>query len=207
MARGNVSKHKPPEMEEGEKKESVEKAHDDDDEIIWVTEFDDDKAKDFSEKLFRISAKDTKKPIMIYIDSYGGSVDALASMYAALDVVPNQIITICMGKPLSAGAMLLSYGDVRYVVPHGRIMIHEVSAGAWGNINDLKTTASEMARMNEYWMTMLAVNCGKSLKKLLKCFTNRKRDLYMTPEQALAFGIVDKIGMPRLKKVVRYEVE
>lgn len=184
-----------------------EKAHEDDEDILWVTAFDEDTAKNFTEKLFKAARKYPKKPILIFIDSYGGSVDALAAMIGAMDTVKNKIITVAMGKAMSAGADLLSYGDVRYAAPNARLMIHEVSAASWGNINDLKTHTSELNRLNDHWMAWLAKNCGKSLKQLMKSFTNKKRDIYMTPEQAVAFGLVDKIGIPSLKKTVKYEVE
>lgn len=192
---------------EEEKKESVEKLGEDDEEILWVTDFDEGKVKEFTESLFKASAKDSKKPIIIYIDSYGGAVDALSAMVAAIDTVPNKIITVAMGKAMSCGAMLFSYGDVRYASPYARIMVHEVSAGAFGNVNDMKVTTHEVTRINDFWMTWLAKNCGKSLKQLLKGFTNKKRDIYMNAEEAIKFGIADKIGFPKVKKVVRYEVE
>lgn len=178
----------------------------DEGDLIWVTSFDEEKAREFSDKLFKQAKADAKKPIVIYIDSYGGSVDGMATMFSAMDSVKNKLITVCMGKAMSAGAMLLSHGDVRYAHPHSRMMVHEISAGAWGNINDLKTQTAEMDRLNDYWMGILAQNVGMTRKQLKKHFTNKHRDIYLTPQQAVDFGLIDKIGAPQVKKTARYEL-
>lgn len=186
--------------------DKVPVVEDESDTVLWVTEFDEEKSKLFAEKLFQKAAPDHKRPLIIYIDSYGGSVDGLATMYSAMDAVKNPLITCCMGKAMSTGAMLLSYGDTRYVQPHSRIMIHEVSAGAWGNINDLKNSTKQMDALNDYWMEKLAANCGMSKKDLLKNFTNERRDFYMTGAEAVKFGLADKVGSPRIKTVTKYKV-
>lgn len=178
----------------------------DEGDLIWVNSFDEDKARDFSDKLFKAAKNDAKKPIVIYIDSYGGSVDGMSTMFSAMDSVKNKLITVCMGKAMSAGAMLLSHGDIRYAHPHSRMMIHEISAGTWGNINDIKNSADELDRLNKYWMEILAGNCGLTRKQLLKNFTNKQRDLYLTADEALKFGLIDKIGAPQVKKTARYEL-
>lgn len=186
---------------------TTETAHAEEDEILWVTEFEEEKAREFNEKVLKQSVKNPKKPLIIYIDSYGGAVDALSAMVTTLETVPNKIITVCMGKAMSCGSILLSMGDERYVAPHGRVMIHEVSGFSWGNINDMKNRVAEINRLNEYWMGVLAENCGMSLEQLLKKFTNKKRDIFFNAERAVAFGLADKVGVPRLKKVIKFEVE
>lgn len=179
----------------------------DDSGLIWVTEFNEGSAQGFVQELLKASEKDKHKPLFIYIDSYGGQADALSTMLAVMDAVPNPLVTICMGKAMSCGAILLSHGDHRYIVPTGRVMIHEAASGTMGNINDLKVDVAETNRLNERMMGLLAQNCGKSLKTLLKMFTNKKRDVYLSPQEAVELGIADKIGFPKLKKLVRYEIE
>jgi len=173
--------------------------------VIWVNVFDEANAKTFCENVLKASAKDKHQPVIVYIDSYGGAVDALAAMISVLDSIPNQVITACTGKAMSCGAILLSHGDLRLVAPHGRVMIHEVSSAAWGNINDVKTDANESMRLNKYYMDLLAKNCGLDNAKQLP-FTNERRDVYMSAQEALKFGIVDKIGTPRVEKVIRFDV-
>src|SRR5690606_10612626 len=140
-----------------------------------------------------------EEPIVVYIDSYGGYVDSLASMVETLDSVNNKVITVCVGKAMSCGAILLSCGDERYVAPSSRVMVHEVSAGAWGNVNDIEVSVEETKRLNSFWMSRLAENCGMKLADLKRLF-GEKRDIYMTAKEALKFGIADKIGAPRLYK-------
>lgn len=171
---------------------------------IWVTQFTEESAKSFTKEVFEASAN-KDKPIVIYIDSYGGVVDSLAVMAGALGSVENKIITVCVGKAMSCGAILLSCGDERYVDIDSRVMIHEISGGTRGNIKDVELDVDEMKRLNAYWMERLAMNCGKKLSDLETLFKER-RDIYMTAHQAIKFGLADKIGIPKLYKVTSYEL-
>jgi ATP-dependent Clp protease protease subunit len=113
-----------------------------------------------------------------------------------------------MGKAMSAGAILLSHGDYRFVAPFARVMIHEVSGGVAGNINDVTSDAAEMARLNNKFMELFAKNCEikggmKGLKKLFK----EGRDLYLTAEQAVELGVADSIGVPRLTRISQWVLD
>lgn len=186
-------------------KEKVSK--EDFEEVMWVTEFTEDSAREFCKNLLEKSEKDSAQPIVIYVDSYGGQIDALCSMITAIDSVPNKIVTVCMGKAMSAGAVLFSHGDIRYVSRYGRIMIHEAAGGPYGNINDVKVEVRELEIANESMLGLLANNCGKKLTQIKKLFTNKKREIYLGAEEAVAFGIAEKIGMPKITKVVKYEID
>jgi ATP-dependent Clp protease protease subunit len=176
-------------------------------EAIWVQQFNEEKALAFCKDLFKASEERAKdQPIIIYIDSYGGQVDALTTMLSAMGTVPNDIITVCMGKAMSCGAILLSSGDKRFISPHGRVMIHELSSMNDGNVQDVLNHAGELERLNRKLMGLLAKNCKMTLNQLSKHFTNERRDLYLTPTQAKKFGIVDAIGVPKLHEVTKYEV-
>lgn len=179
---------------------------DPDEEPLWVNEFSEEKAHDFCTKVLKRSAQNPKKPLVVYIDSHGGSTYALSAIIATLDSVPNRIITVCVGKAFSCGAMLLSHGDMRYVASTGKVMIHESSTLSGGNINDVKTDIQDAAENNDRWMEWLAKNCGLTFKQLKKQFTNKRRDVFFTAEEAVEFGIADKIGVPRIRKVIDYEV-
>ncbi len=174
---------------------------------IWVTEFTESSAKSFVDSVRKVTEEDDEQPIIVYIDSYGGQVDACMSMLTILDSVPNQVITVSVGKSMSCGAMLLSHGDIRFASPRTRIMVHEISGGTRGNANDIKVDASETLRLNKYWNKLMAENCGyKTVKEFEALFTNETRDLYLDAKSALKFGVVDKIGFPKLEKQVKYNL-
>lgn len=176
------------------------------DDILWVTDFTDPAAQTFCKSVMNLSKKNRARPILVYIDSYGGSVDALLSMLTVLDAVPNKIITIATGKAMSAGAVLLSHGDIRFVSEHCRVMVHEASGGTYGHIHDAKIDIQEFARLNVYLMGLLAKNCGYTYEEFRVKFTNEQRDIYMNANQALKFGIADKIGIPELKCTSSWEI-
>lgn len=175
---------------------------------IWVTKFDEEHAQKFRTSLMDAARQDPSRPIVIYIDSYGGYVDALAKMIETMDEVPNPIVTACMGKAMSCGAVLLSHGDVRFLGKHSRVMVHEVSSGTWGNVQDMKDDVKETVRLNEHFMGLLAKNCGfKSYDEFRKIIKDQDgRDLYLVGEDAIKFGIVDTIGLPKISVRTQHEV-
>lgn len=167
---------------------------------IWIINVDEAGAQVFRQQMTR-AARESSDPIVVYIDSYGGSVDAMAKMMETMDEVPNPKITVCMGKAMSAGAILLSHGDYRYCGQHSRVMIHEALGAAQGTVSQVNVTTDELNRINRYFNDILAKNCGlaggyDALKKKLEDQGNG--DWYMTAEEAVAFGIVDAVGVPIL---------
>jgi ATP-dependent Clp protease protease subunit len=173
---------------------------------IWVHEFDEHSAQQFSDKVMTISERDPFEPVAVYIDSYGGEADGLATMISMMDAVPNPFLCIATGKAMSAGAILLSHGDVRCVGLHARVMIHEVSGGAGGNINDIANQTNELHRLNDYFMDLLAKNCGKTRKQLQNVWA-KYRDTYMDANSAVRFGIADHVGIPTIVKHTRYDLK
>lgn len=175
---------------------------------IWVTAFNEESAQKFRCALMEKSKEDKSAPIIIYIDSYGGQVDALAKMIETMDEVPNLLITVCVGKAMSCGAMLLSHGDMRLCGQHSRIMIHEVSSGTAGDVHDMHADVQEVKRLNEYFIGILAKNCGyksySDMRKLIK--EQDGRDRFLTADEAVKFGIVDAVGTPNINTHVTYEV-
>lgn len=176
---------------------------------IWVNKFTEDSAQHFRKEVLKRAMENGLQPIVIYIDSYGGYVDSLAKMIETMDEVPNPFITVCMGKAVSCGAILLSHGDARYCGRHSRIMVHEVSSGAFGDVNDVKNTAKETDRLNKHFIGLLAKNCGirggyEGLRKIIK--QHDGRNLWMDAQEAIKFGIVDKIGLPEVQGSIFYEI-
>ena len=175
---------------------------------IWVTKFDEDSAQKFRDMVMMHSKHGSSYPIVVYIDSYGGQVDSLAKMIETMDEVPNPIVTVCMGKAMSCGAILLSHGDVRFCGRHSRIMIHEVSSGTIGDVHDMHADVEEVKRLNQYFLGLLAKNCGYSsyseLRKLIK--EQDGRDRYLDANKALDFGIIDIVGLPKVYSNASHEV-
>lgn len=168
---------------------------------IWVNKFNEDSARAFVKQLHYQSLRDPNCPIVVYIDSYGGDVYALLTMIAAIEEVPNQIITCALSKAMSAGAVLLACGDARYACEHSTIMIHEISAGTIGHIDDINIQHANITKLNEKLIKLLVKKTQfkggvAALKKLLV----GARDLYLDPEEAIKLGFVDHIGIPMLHK-------
>lgn len=168
---------------------------------IWVNKFSEDSARAFVKQLHFQSQRDPTVPIVIYIDSNGGDAYALLTMIAAIEQVPNQIITCALSKAMSAGAMLLACGDTRFASEHSTIMIHEMSAGTGGHIDDINVQHAAITKLNEKLMKLLVKKSkfkggAAALKKLLA----NSRDLYLEAEEARAHGFVDHIGIPMLHK-------
>lgn len=173
---------------------------------IWVNQFDEKSAQRFRERVLEISEEDPNTAIIIHIDSYGGYVDSLAKMIETMDEVPNRFITICLGKAMSCGAILLSHGDLRFCGRYSRIMVHNVSSASWGDVYSIKSGSDEAMRLNKVFMGLLAENCGMSYDKLqeqIRAATDSK-EIWMDAEQAKVFGIVDEAGLPEMQMMVQW---
>ena len=173
---------------------------------IWVNHFDEKHAQKFRNHVLRIAERGEEIVIPIYIDSYGGNVDSLAKMIETMDNVPNRFITICQGKAMSCGAVLLSHGDIRYCGKYSRVMIHHVHCGSWGDTYSLQAISDETSRMNEVFSKLLAENCGKTyeeLQTLIKDTTSGK-EIWMDANDAYEFGIVDHVGTPLITPVIQF---
>lgn len=183
-------------------------------EEIIVNKFNEESARKFKSQILRKASIDSSMPIVVYIDSYGGHIDSLNSMLDTLEQVPNQIVTVCTGKAMSCGAVLLAAGDFRFCGRNSRVMIHQGSSGSGGPIESLQNDVDESKRINNQMMTKIAERCNMSLsefKKQMKQKLHRDddeaRDLYLPPKEALELGIIDYIGMPLIKPVVMYSIE
>lgn len=181
-------------------------------EIIWVTSFSVDDAILFQEHLMEQVRRDPYKPVVINISSPGGAVDGLFSMLDSMDAARAlsdnayfSIITVATGQCMSAGAVLLSHGDLRFATPNSRIMLHQVNAGTYGSMPDIDVEYAEIVRLNEKTLTILAANCNykgtmPKFRELLH------RDKYLSAEQAVKFGLVDYVGYPKIMQKHFYEL-
>lgn len=155
---------------------------------------DDKSAKDVVSKLLLLDSDRPGTEIKFYINSPGGVVTSGMVIYDTMRMIKSPVSTICMGLAASMGSILLSGGKKgsRYIYPHGEVMIHQPSLGGFirGVSTDLEIQARQTKKVKEMGAKILAENCGKSLEQVMKDFD---RDYWMNPEEAVEYGIVDKI--------------
>ena len=143
-------------------------------------------------QLLFLESVDSKADINMYINSPGGSVTAGMAIYDTMNYIQPDVRTICIGQAASMGAMLLSNGakGKRFSLPSSRIMIHQVSGGAEGTTADVRIQAREMERLNDILTQYMANNVGKKFEETKIAMD---RDNFMSPQEALEFGIIDKV--------------
>ena len=139
-----------------------------------------------------LEAQDPDKDIYFYINSPGGSVSAGLSIYDTMNYIKCDVVTICMGMAASMGAFLLSGGTKgkRYALPNAEIMIHQPLGGAQGQASDIKIAADHILRTKAKLNGLIAKHCGQPLE-VVEAATDR--DNWLTAEEALEFGLIDKV--------------
>ena len=159
--------------------------------IVYLnTDVNDESASRVS-MLLRCLNDKNHEPIWLYIDSPGGSVYAGLKIIDTIKQIQAPVFTVCDGIAMSMGAAILSCGDKRFITPHGTVMLHEVSSGAEGKMFEMKVQIAESDRLNNLLEEIISANCHKS-KEEYHNFVSML-DRFMTPEDALKFGIVDGI--------------
>ncbi len=145
-----------------------------------------------------LESENSEKDISIYINSPGGSVTAGLAIYDTMQYVKCPIQTICLGQAASMGAFLLAGGTKgkRYTLPSARVMIHQPWGGVEGQESDIAIHAKEILRLKKLTIEHFAEQTGKSFDEVAK---DMERDFFMSAEEALAYGIVDKV-MDKRKK-------
>lgn len=168
------------------------------DRIIFLSgEITDETANSVVAQLIFLEGKDPEKDISLYINSPGGSVSAGLAIYDTMNFIKCDVTTICVGLAASMGAFLLSSGakGKRYALPNSEIMIHQPLGGARGQASDIEIQANHIKRIKEKINQILSKNSGQSLEKVQ---LDTDRDNYMTAEQALEYGLIDKIFDKRI---------
>ena len=163
------------------------------DRIIFLSdEVNDATASLVVAQLLFLEAQDPDKDISFYINSPGGSVTAGMAIYDTMNFIKCDVSTICIGMAASMGAFLLSAGakGKRIALPHSEIMSHQPLGGAQGQASDIKIRADLILRTRDMLNKILAENTGKSIEQIEK---DTDRDNFMTAEQALEYGLIDKI--------------
>lgn len=169
--------------------------------VVYVNKFSEASFRAFREDF--IEAHQTGQEIIpIIIDSFGGGVYSLLGMVDIIEASEKKVATIVVGKAMSCGAVLLTCGDegLRFAAPTSTIMIHDVSMGTEGKIEDVKTDAKEGERINKIIFSMMETNCGLKKGEMMKILRkeNNSTDWYLTPHQARKLNMVNHIRLPRM---------
>jgi len=163
------------------------------DRIIFLgSAIDDNVANLVIAQLLFLAGEDSKKDIQMYINSPGGVVTAGMAIYDTMQYVKPDVSTICIGQAASAAAVLLAGGakGKRFSLPNSRIMIHQVMGGAEGQATDIEIQTKEILRIKKMLNETLAKDSGQTVAKVSK---DTERDYYMSPEEAIAYGLIDKV--------------
>ncbi|KAJ1937875.1 hypothetical protein GGF37_005030 [Kickxella alabastrina] len=143
-------------------------------------------------QLLFLEAEDPEKPISMYINSPGGSVTAGLAIYDTMQYIQCPISTLCTGQACSMGSLLLTAGSKgqRFSLPHSSVMVHQPSGGAEGQASDIAIHAREILKTRERLNRIYSRHTGQGLDVIEHAM---ERDNFMTPEEALAFGLIDKV--------------
>lgn len=163
------------------------------DRIIFVgTEINDQVANSIIAQLLFLESDDADKEISMYINSPGGVVSAGLGIYDTMQFIKPEISTFCVGQAASMGAVLLAAGseNKRYCLPNSRVMIHQPLGGARGQASDIQIQAKEILRIKEKLNDILANHTKQDREKIAH---DTDRDFWMTADEALNYGLVDKI--------------
>ncbi|MFN3701472.1 MAG: ATP-dependent Clp endopeptidase proteolytic subunit ClpP [Alphaproteobacteria bacterium] len=161
--------------------------------IIFLTgEVNDQVSSLICAQLLFLESENPKKDISFYINSPGGVVTAGLAMYDTMQYIKPPVSTVCVGQAASAGSLLLMGGAAgkRYSLPNSRIMVHQPSGGARGQATDIEIQAQEILRLRKMLNDLYVKHTGQKLSAIEKTMD---RDTFMGPEEALKFGLIDKV--------------
>ena len=169
------------------------------DRIVFIgTPINDDVANLVIAQLLFLEKEEGTKDIDLYINSPGGSVTAGLAIYDCMQILKPDISTICIGQAASMGAFLLAAGakGKRYALPNSRILIHQPSAGFEGQATDIEIHANEILNIKRRLNELLATSTGQPVEKIKE---DTERDKFMSAEEALEYGIIDKVLLPEAR--------
>ncbi|MGH7964297.1 MAG: ATP-dependent Clp endopeptidase proteolytic subunit ClpP [Candidatus Binatia bacterium] len=146
-----------------------------------------------------LESEDPEKDVYFYINSPGGSVTAGLAIYDTMQYIRPDVSTLCLGQAASMAAWLLAAGakGKRYALPHARIMLHQPLGGVQGQASDIDIQAREILRLREQLNNILAKHTGQSLKRIER---DTDRDLFLTSQQSLEYGMIDEVIVSRSPK-------
>ena len=164
--------------------------------IFVVGPIDDNVANLVVAQMLFLESENADKDVQLYINSPGGSVTAGLAIYDTMQFINSEVSTMCIGQAASMGAFLLAGGakGKRYCLPNSRVMIHQPSGGSQGQASDIEIQAKEILFLRERMNAIMAHHTGKTAEQLAK---DTERDNFMTANDALDYGIIDKVQEPR----------
>ena len=163
------------------------------DRIIFLgTEVNDYTANVIQAQLLYLDSVDSDRDISIYLNTPGGSVYAGLGIYDTMQFVRSRVATICTGMAASMGAVLLVAGEkgMRAALPHSRVMIHQPLGGIQGQASDIEITAREILKLKDELYQIISDHSGQTMEKIRQ---DADRDYWMTAEEALQYGMIDKV--------------
>ncbi len=160
--------------------------------VFLGSSIDDAVANVIIAQLLFLEAEDSEKDISIYINSPGGMVSAGMAIYDTMKFVKNDIVTICMGQASSMAAIIMAAGTKgkRFALPNSRIMIHQPLGGFQGQATDILIHAGEIKKIKDNIISILSFHTGKKASEISK---DIERDLYMSADESLKYGIIDNV--------------
>jgi ATP-dependent Clp protease protease subunit len=165
--------------------------------IVFISgPVEDEMATSLVAQLLFLESENPKKEIAMYINTPGGAVTSGLSIYDTMQYIRSPISTVCIGQAASMGSLLVAAGekDMRFSLPNSRIMVHQPSAGFQGQASDIAIHAKEILELKDRLNEIYVKHCGQKLEKVE---TALDRDYFMTPEQAMEWGLIDKIATKR----------
>ena len=163
------------------------------DRIIFLSgEVEDNMANTIVAQMLFLEAEDPDKDIYLYINSPGGVVTAGMAIYDTMQYIKPDVSTICIGQAASMGSLLLTAGakGKRFALPNARIMIHQPLGGARGQSTDVQIQAKELLRIRQMLNEILSQRTGKSMEQIE---ADTERDNFMSAQEAVAYGLIDKV--------------
>lgn len=169
--------------------------------ILIGTEITDQVANAVVAQLLFLQTEDSKKDISIYINSPGGYITAGLAIYDTMQFMEYDIRTYCIGQAASMGALLLASGTKgkRFVLPHSRTMIHQPSGGVGGTSQDIARQAEEIIKLKGLLEKILAARTGQTVERIHE---DSERDFFMGPEEAIKYGMADKVVSSRKEDAI-----
>jgi ATP-dependent Clp protease protease subunit len=167
--------------------------------IFAVGPVEDHMANLIVAQLLFLESENPDKDVHLYINSPGGSVSAGLAIYDTMQFIKPQVSTMCIGMAASMGAVLLAGGAAgkRYCLPHGRVMIHQPLGGYQGQATDIEIHAREILKVRDQLNRILSTHSGQTLERIQE---DTERDNFMSGQQAMEYGLIDKVLDRRVKE-------